>query len=651
MKITEIQFTNYKAFYGDGETNKIKIPEGRNLLIYGENGSGKSSIYEGLRNLFLASNVTEGKAHFSRHLAVDEFMNDPADNTKQIQQAANIKITLNDFKGTFKQVIYGTPNGNVENDNDILDASKSNSFLSYRELLKTYLINDINDGFKFQTNLAEIIIKDILAQTINSGTNSTYIKNYNELWVAGKGTKPNRAEKEKIIKKFDVGLKKDIGDINIILNELLHYFFPDLKIELSVQDSYIDYDSQNYPVFQVALKCWHFGIDTSKNDENHLTILNEARLSALALCIYLSGVIIRSKQYTKIKFLLFDDIFIGLDTSNRIPLLKILNEYRVIEWKEDINPTTGKLENIIQRNADGTIKHKLIPFFDDYQIFITTYDRFWFNVAKSFFETKVPNTWHFLELFSNKKLNNQFETPVVYSSLNYLEKADYYYLTHDYPSCANHLRKALEKKIKELLPLNKHYAESVDSETGITEVKKLKTLNQYLEKFITYCDENGIDAKELTDLKNLKDWYFNPFSHDNIGTPIFKRELDNAKSLVEKLENFEFKILLEAGKHLYFRFNDDKGQTREYKIILIENLRWIKSTYGNLLTNPLINCYEWTKNNQTENVEWNNKSLIGFYNNKLNHFQGISDSKVEMPVLWAEIYELEHGMALNELIV
>ena len=63
MKITEIQFTNYKAFYGNGSTNKVEIPNGKNLLIYGENGSGKSSIYEGLKNLFLASNTLSNSAN------------------------------------------------------------------------------------------------------------------------------------------------------------------------------------------------------------------------------------------------------------------------------------------------------------------------------------------------------------------------------------------------------------------------------------------------------------------------------------------------------------------------------------------------------------------------------------------------------------
>ena len=532
MKITEIQFTNYKAFYGNGSANMVVIPNGENLLIYGENGSGKSSIYEGLKNLFLASNVTDGNAHFSRHLAVDEFINDPDDDTKQIQQAANIAITLNDFKGNTKQVVYGTPGGNVETDKDVLDASKSNSFLSYRELLKTYLIGNVTDGFAFQVNLAELILKDILAQTTNIGTNKTYSQNYKELWVAGKGTRPSRAQKEDIAKKFDVGFKKDIADINIILNELLHYFFPELKIELSVVDTYIEYETQNYPVFQIALKCWHYGIDTSKNGENHLTILNEARLSALALCIFLSGIIIKSKQKTKIKFLFFDDIFIGLDTSNRIPLLKILNEYKVIEWKEDTNPETNLLENVIQKNADGTIKYQATPFFNDYQIFITTYDYHWFETAKYY----LPNSkWETVEMYSHSANGVDFDLPLIISpSSNYYQKAEIYYKKSkdykDYPASANYLRKEFENQFKRLL-YDKYLLKSGEKGTVLLR----EELGELRESFEQMLKDLAFDYTPFSNLLLYTKTTLNPLSHDNLSKPVFKRELQETFLLADKL--------------------------------------------------------------------------------------------------------------------
>lgn len=541
MKITEIQFTNYKAFYGNGSTNKVLIPKGENLLIYGENGSGKSSIYEGLKNLFLASNITDGNAHFSRHLAVDEFINDPDDATKQIQQAANIAITLNDFKGSVKQVVYGTPGGNVETDTDVLEASKSNSFLSYRELLKTYLIGNVTDGFAFQVNLAELILKDILVQTTNIGTNKTYNQNYKELWVAGKGTRPSRAQKEDIAKKFDIGFKKDIADINIILNELLHYFFPELKIELSVVDTYIEYETQNYPVFQIALECWHYGIDTSKNGENHLTILNEARLSALALCIFLSGIIIKSKQSTKIKFLFFDDIFIGLDTSNRIPLLKILNEYKVIEWKEDTNPDTGLLENVIQKNADGTIKYKASPFFDDYQIFITTYDYNWFETAKYY----LPNTkWETVEMYSHSAIGVDFDLPLIMSpSSNYYQKAEIYYKKSkdykDYPASANYLRKEFEYQFKRLL-YDKYLLKSGEKGTVLLR----EELGELRESFEQMLKDLAFDDVPFADLILYTKTTLNPLSHDNLSKPVFKRELQETFLLADKLIAINKELLI-----------------------------------------------------------------------------------------------------------
>ncbi len=232
-----------------------------------------------------------------------------------------------------------------------------------------------------------------------------------------------------------------------------------------------------------------------------------------------------------------------------------------------------------------------------------------------------------------------------------MEKANYYYTKHDYPTCANYLRKVLEERLKVLLPANEHYAKYNDAQTGVTEIKKLKTLNQYLEKFILYCDNNGINATELVDLKNLKDWYFNPFSHDNIGTPIFKRELGLAKSLVEKLNKFEFSILLEAGICLYFNFDNGSGQVREYKIELQENLRWIKSEQENILTNPTVKCYEWTKNTVVEQLNWGDNKLFHFYNNKwkaLIRQEGIDD--FPMSTFWNQLYQVSNNQPIITIL-
>ena len=51
MKIQTIEITNYKAFLG---THKINFG-GKNVFIYGENGSGKSSLYYALKDFFQSS--------------------------------------------------------------------------------------------------------------------------------------------------------------------------------------------------------------------------------------------------------------------------------------------------------------------------------------------------------------------------------------------------------------------------------------------------------------------------------------------------------------------------------------------------------------------------------------------------------------------
>jgi len=51
MKIKSIEINNYKAFLG----NHIINVSGKNVFIYGENGSGKSSLYYALKDFFQSS--------------------------------------------------------------------------------------------------------------------------------------------------------------------------------------------------------------------------------------------------------------------------------------------------------------------------------------------------------------------------------------------------------------------------------------------------------------------------------------------------------------------------------------------------------------------------------------------------------------------
>ncbi|MEP2023543.1 MAG: AAA family ATPase [Reichenbachiella sp.] len=651
-RITKIEFVNYKAFYDTGSDNKITIPDGKSVLLYGENGSGKSSIYEGLKQFISSSDSTADVAP-SRHLAVAKTRDD---NGTEVSNEVSVKVTFTDTAGSETKV-FGVPTSNTQGVNYISKSNLLNGFLSYRELLRTYLMENPKDRKEFRLKFAQLLIEVILSKQINTVTQRTFQRSWEDLHI------PRAWYKEDTLEKFNLGLNSEVQKINLLLPTILQYFESDFQTQIVVSKSEIEkYHSPRmdrwgkYPACEIDLEVSLFGANTDNDEENHLTVLNEARLSALAISIYLASLINTPQDNFDFKILFLDDIFIGLDMSNRLPLLEILKNFKkpIIEQFVDDQNDNAIVERVSV--VGGIVQTEPEPFFKTYQIFISTYDRFWFSVARNFLETKSKEKWCFLELFANRKSTLSFNTPLLYSSLNYLQKAELYYKKHDHTSCANHLRKAIEQRLKDLLPSNRHYAEYPDHETGVTEIKKLRTLNQYLEKFISYCDEHGINASELEDLKNLKDWYFNPFSHDNIGTPIFKRELDLAKSLVYKLEDFQFNVLLEAGGKLLFRFDDGSGQTREYKIELQENLRWIKSVDGNLLLNAAIQCYEWTQNGKIRQVNWalngtNPLRIISFYNNKLNHLLGQGDeNKVPMSTFWSDLYQEENNQPLSSLI-
>ncbi len=48
MRIKKIKIKDYKAFYGKHTVE----PNGKNLFVYGENGSGKSSFYYASKDFF-----------------------------------------------------------------------------------------------------------------------------------------------------------------------------------------------------------------------------------------------------------------------------------------------------------------------------------------------------------------------------------------------------------------------------------------------------------------------------------------------------------------------------------------------------------------------------------------------------------------------
>ena len=213
--------------------------------------------------------------------------------------------------------------------------------------------------------------------------------------------------------------------------------------------------------------------------------MNEARLSAIAISIYL-GMIKRHVQGIPCKVLFLDDIFIGLDIANRLPMLKILESK-----------------------------------FPDYQVFITTYDKPWFEYAQSFLEGS--SGWKTLEFYA-QPCKEEFEVPVIFDNQDLIVKAEKHLQQCDYKAAAVYTRSAFEKIIR------KHCEKKKKPVAFKSHLKKYSTENFWA------VIKNDVPKTIKADIEKYRALVLNPFSHYNTEWHEIKTELTSAIQVVKNLK-------------------------------------------------------------------------------------------------------------------
>lgn len=157
MNITSILIDNFRAFYNK-ET--IDIPSGNNLLVYGENGSGKSSLFRAVHDFFNSSREEVLFEKSSFRLADDGMIqltfSPPATRAFSITHTFHSDTRLSDTKtGSYIQQAY-----------------KAGGFLTYVQLLRTYLIEKKGEN----PNLFDLLVNNILAEHIIPFDNTSPLK-------------------------------------------------------------------------------------------------------------------------------------------------------------------------------------------------------------------------------------------------------------------------------------------------------------------------------------------------------------------------------------------------------------------------------------------------------------------------------------------
>lgn len=536
--ITGITVDNYRAF---AKPETISIPNGQHLLIYGENGSGKSSIYNALKDFF-GSSFSSSSIAFN----LNEFEKDKS----RTNGAVTLKIAAKDASGnpiendyTFAEPISSS----THQISQIQLADKIKGFLDYRKLLKVHSLDVSADR---QPNVFSLIVKDLLGEHRVSNprggaTTVALLEKYNQLATI-LCNKPRHykiyqaAEQE--LSKLDASvlalLRQVIDKTNHFLNE---YFKNKITLDISYKNLGIFKPhrlQKRQMVEELYLKVKYAG----KEIDHYQVFLNEARLSALAVCLYLASIKTSAYLASDLRLLFLDDVFIGLDTSNRLPLLKIIRD-------EFIN--------------------------EGFQVFISTYDRQWFELARQWFDNNGC-TFKTLEMYIDDDGNpNTPEQPVLIDRSNgHFENAHRHFKAKDYPAAANYLRKACEAELKRILPRNKTLESNSNAGT-VSEISKLETL---IKHFFEYANKNSLDCSSFANFQTLRKIIFNPLSHDDLKAPHYRTEIQAGLDLVKCLRQIKIKEIVStedsAKKPMKLGVEDTvSGVMHQYEITLLENLR------------------------------------------------------------------------------
>ena len=461
VKITKIEIKNFRAFYGTYQIDLHKA--GKNLLIYGENGSGKTSLYKALE-LFLDSSENDTidfKDHQNRFNADKGYIKlhlrtNPTSNEHVYEWSDDVKETV---------------------DLPIITASKSKGFFDYKSLLETHYLQRESDT----VNVFNLLIENLMANITSDVTGLSIAEEWENISEQS-SSQPNVEILEEQLAVFNRELADRLRELEARASELLDRFDYNVSFNLTTKTL----DNQ-----EILLRVEFF----DKDIPAHHRFLNEAKLSAIALSIYFAGFLLQPES--DLKILALDDVLIGLDMSNRLPVLDILEEY-----------------------------------FADHQIFLTTYDKAWYEIVKQ--RTTHGGQWKAVEFYFDQ--TDAYEIPVYAENKAYLEKAGEYLDASDYKACAVYLRTAFETLIEGFCE-SKHllvkYYRNPNKRNNDHFWNAIKVENK---KRVNNQNPALLDQALINDIEQYRTRILNPLSHASI-TNVYKKEIEDAIDAVEQLEN------------------------------------------------------------------------------------------------------------------
>lgn len=584
--INRIHICGFKAFPNDFELQL----EGKNLLMYGENGSGKSSIYYALHCMFQAPLKPDaGKKYFDpaseQHLK--NLNNLDADSKIWIDFDGRHPFIYNIDKEGYQFTLLGGKHP--------LPAQINCCFVNHQ-----FLFHFFNFRNSQRINLFPVFIKDILPFCKDDHTGLHIGEMYDGI-TASIIKKGRRIHPDYIsnIEYFNKAVKKIVEDINIYASDRYNESFKDEgdnelvirlrydsnfdKPEDDTNEYWLKYDNiielvkENGEIKErkssyKKLNEPFIGLEIFERLPNgHLrkivkphTYFNEAKLTAIALSVRFA--LLNIEKPADGRFLALDDMLISLDMSNRA---------KVVDF--------------------------LLKISDKYKIYLFTHDKMFFEYFKH--KTKKnQDEWVYKEIYIDDE-----KTPYIRNSEDYLGEAEHYIKQHQYEIAGNFLRKEAEAFCKDFLPKKKQ----------LTGDFAHLDLNGLIMNCKDYAAESGIiDISIFNELDEHRKFILNPSSHDSYDVAKYGHEVKRCLQTLRKLREIIIKPFLKFGGKVEFTLKTPEPRISEYKFILTlcDDFRIIiMPGESPVISKGMINYQVYEDGNNKKGVQSDNTTIKHFF--------------------------------------
>ena len=547
--ITQIEIDGFKAFPANFTLN---LGTGKNLLLYGENGSGKSSLYYALHALLQSVfKDDKGAKYFTPGSIVNGNFTPENENLINIHRydeakdntyAPYIRITFEDGK-IWRLDNRGLLSENGGDESEIRILNKNSAFINHSYISRFHAARNSEE-----MDLWNVFYKDILPFHIPAGTSIFLADLYDDIvrdYNAGIGMEDVNIQDK--ITAFNKLLNNSINRINTKVTSIyndnfknederaleikLIYYSDDDQDNTLKEHFYLYYGNNRngQDVKSANLYTSKIGIEIKEDGflvYKPQSCFNEAKLTAIALSVRFAAM--TATAITPGSFFALDDMLISLDMSNRMKVIKYL------------------LDEIAPK----------------YKLYVFTHDRLLFaSFKKRIFSKKEQGAWlcggiYMHDRDNSTDFNKCTPYPVFIEEKDAELKAREYYIMHDYPACGQQLRKWCEDILSNLYPdtlLRKR-----DPRTG----KTVDTsLNDRIVCLSDYCKKEFIDFDDFKDLKIYKDNVLNTVSHYDVSSPIYGNEILSIMKILSKLDLIRLnKKQIDVNRKLGIELTADDGR-------------------------------------------------------------------------------------------